>query len=207
MSGTAPADSSPTALTTRAALGRFRRDPVRGFEALLRRSESRLRLLLHFRLADGSWPGVDPEDVLQDVWTEAVRSLARFEYRGKDSLHRWLAGLLANKLLHAKRGEARRPLPVTSVAPSGLQEALLEALSRVRTSASSVARRNEREERVRRVLEELPERQRRAILLRVYEGLSGREAAEVEGVDESTMSVRLREAVKACAEKLGRGES
>jgi RNA polymerase sigma-70 factor (ECF subfamily) len=205
MSDSAPADSNPASLSTRAALRGARRDPAGGFEALLRKSESRLRVLLHFRLAEGPWAGVDPDDVLQEVWVEAARRIDRFEYRGKGSLHRWLAGLLSNKLLHAQRGEGRRPLPVSSVVPSEMHGALLEALSRVRTSASADARRREREARVRRILEELHEKQRRAILLRVYEGLSGRDAAEVEGVDESTMSVRLREAIRSIAEKLKRG--
>ena len=53
-----------------------------------------------------------------------------------------------------------------------------------------------------RVLSALPEKDRSAVLLRVYEGLSGREAAAVEGLDESTMSVRLREALRKCAARL-----
>jgi len=198
-------DAASTSPNTRQVVENARRDPTEGFAALLEKTESRLRVLLHFRLADGPWAGVDPDDVLQEVWAEALRSLDRFEYRGKGSLHRWLAGLLTNKVLHAKRAQARRPPPVAAVSPSARNAALYEAFTRVTTTASRDARRRESEERVRSVLGDLPERARRAVLLRVYEGLSGSEAAAIEGVDASTMSLRLRDALRACAARL-RGE-
>lgn len=206
MSDTAPVPPRTSTTSTRTLLARASDDPASGFAALLEKCESRLRVLLHFRLEGVAPPLVDPDDVLQEVWTEAVRSLGRFEYRGPGSLQRWLAGIMGKKLLHARRAAARRPLPVSAVVPGEKEGALLEALSRLRTSASRDARRRESEERVRRVLSELPEALRRAVLLRVYEGLSGREAAAVEGVDESTMSLRLKDALRVCAARL-EGES
>lgn len=208
MSNSAPVPSNPApgSTSTRSALERARSDPASGFAALLEKCESRLRVLLYFRLGSGAAARVDPDDVLQEVWAEAVRSLSRFEYRGPGSLQRWLAGILAKKLLHAKRAVERREAPLSAVLSGEGQRALFDALAVRRTSASRDARRRESEERVRRVLSDLPEPLRRAVLLRVYEGLSGREAADVEGVDESTMSLRLRDAFRISAMRL-RGES
>lgn len=194
--------------STRRVLERIAEEPELAWSQLLRRSESKLRVLLHFRMPDHVRLVCDEDDLLQEVWAEAARNLERFEHRGPGSLHRWLAAILQNKLLHASRSSTRQPASVSDVGdlpgsrtgpwPPGL----LEALETTQPGVSQDARRRELEERVRRVLERLPEEQRRAVLFKVYEGLSGREAALREGVDESTISVRFRKALETCARSL-----
>src|SRR5262245_29855918 len=79
---------------TRAILERLPDDPDRGWSDLLNRVESKLRVLLHFRMTRALRDVVGEDDLLQEVWTEAVRNFDRFEYRGPGSLQRWLAGIL-----------------------------------------------------------------------------------------------------------------
>ncbi len=192
----------PDTTATRDLLAAARRDPAGGWGPILDRAESRLRILLHFRMPAALRATCEPDDLLQDTWLEASRLIDRFEYRGPGSLQRWLAGILENKLLHAERSSARIPRTDKDVGPAAAGASRLAAIFRTRASASREARRREREDLVRSVIESLPEELRRAVLLRVYEGLSGREAARVEGVDESTMSGRLRRALGACAFRL-----
>jgi RNA polymerase sigma-70 factor (ECF subfamily) len=196
--------STASPYSTRRALERARNDPERDFGALIDHAESRLRVLLHFRMHARLRAVCDPDDLLQEVWSEAARRLDRFEYRGPGSFHRWLAGILSNKLLHAARALPRVPSPETDATEqkSSGESGLFAALARTRSGVSRDAKRREREGRVRAVLEGLPEPFRRAILLRFYEGLSGREAALVERIDESTMSVRFEKALRACAARL-----
>lgn len=197
-----PDSTSRSRFSTRRALDRARLEPERDFAPLLERAESRLRVLLHFKMRGALRAALDPEDLLQEVWSEAARSLRRFEYRGPGSFHRWLAGILSNKLLHAARGLPRVPTPETDALRPESHESLFAALAKTRSGVSRDARKREAEERVRSVLEALPEPLRRAILLRFYEGLTGREAALVEGIDESTLSARFEKALAICAARL-----
>lgn len=179
-------------------------DPDAAWERLVRRVESKLRVLVHFR---SPWRLHDvhgEEDVLQEVWAEAARSIHAFEYRGPGSLQRWFAGILTNKLLHAGREARRRPIPVSDVGTQGRDARAGRTLElgdacEQRPGVSEHARRRELEARVRAVLQRLPESEREAILLRLFEGLSGREAARRMGVDESTISVRFKRAIGTCA--------
>jgi RNA polymerase sigma factor (sigma-70 family) len=172
-------------------------DPEGSWETLLRRAESRLRVLASFRGRQH-----DADDLLQEVWIEALASLGRFEYRGPGSLQRWLSGILRNKLREdARRAGRALPAPAASeaaLAPQGLFEALRASQPGVSTDAG----RREAEERVRAVLEGLPADDREAILLRLYEGLTVREAGARLGVDPSTVSVRMQRALERCAARL-----
>ena len=192
------ADDTPA---TRTLLDGLARDPD-GWRRLIRRAESKLRVLLHFRMSPRLREVLDEDDLMQEVWTEAARKLASFEYRGPGSLQRWLAGILANKLRHAHRIAQRIGVPSSRLAPAStaLAAGSLEALlASTQSSVSAHARKRELETRVRDVLRRLPEPEREAVLLKVFEGLNGREAAERLGVDESTVSVRFKRALETCA--------
>ena len=196
--GQAPRDS------TRALLEALKAEPDRAWEGVLRSVQSRLRVLLSFRMDARLRAMADEEDVLQEVWLQAMAGLSRFQYRGPGSLQRWMSGILRNKLRElARQGERQ----VTAAgdearAATGGDAGLLELLDRTQPSVSRTARQREVEERVQAVLETLPELEREALLLRVYEGLSVREAAEVAGVDASTISLRTNRALKRCALRL-----
>ena len=87
---------------TRELLGRAvggGRESEEAWHRLIARVQSRLRVLLSFRLGGGQ----DAEDLLQEVWLQALQSLDRFEYRGPGSLQRWLAGILRMKLREVRR--------------------------------------------------------------------------------------------------------
>lgn len=167
---------------------------------LLERSESKLRVLAEFRIR--GLPGTRPHDVddlLQETWLEASSKIGDFEYRGSGSLQRWLASILRFKILEGSRAEAKRPRPISAMpadadAPQSL---LLDALARTQPGASFDARRREAEERVREVLDRLSEPHREALLLKIYEGKTGVEAARQLGISESAFSKRFRQALAA----------
>lgn len=196
-------DASPG---TKTLLDGLALDRNGAWERLIRRAESKLRILLHFRMSPRLREVLDEEDLLQEVWVEAARSLGHFEYRGPGSLQRWLAGILSNKVLHASRSARRLPIPTSSAAPESTfsvsgsrRRGRALDLERTQSSVSGHARRRELEEGVRAVLLRLPEAERETILLKVFEGLNGREAAMRLGVDESTVSVRFKRALETCA--------
>lgn len=200
-----PADELAPHSGTQSMLDRLQRDPEGGWAELVSRMDQKLRTLIHFRWAALGRVGCEPDDLLQEVFAEAARCLDRFEYRGPGSLQRWLAGILRQKLRRARRRGKRVALTESALArstrrplPHGLKEALVAS----RQGASWSARQHELELHVRSALESLAADEREVVLLKVYEGLTGREAARRARVDESTISVRYKRALAACARRL-----
>ena len=176
----------------------------RGWFDLLQRCESRLRTLIHFLLPASVRATVDEDDLLQEVWIGAAHKIHEFEYRGTGTLQRWLASILRNKLMHAGRKAKRLPFPETSLAPAANSEqsGLFDALSRSQPGVSHDARQRELETEVREVLGELPPELREAVLLKVYEGLSGKESAEQLGITEGAFSKRFHKALDKVSIKM-----
>jgi len=176
----------------------------RGWFDLLQRCESRLRTLIHLRLPASVRATVDEDDLLQEVWIGAAHKIHEFEYRGTGTLQRWLASILRNKLMHAGRKAKRLPFPETSLAPvaNPEQSGLFDALSRSQPGVSHDARQRELENEVREVLEELQPELREAVLLKVYEGLSGKESAEQLGITEGAFSKRFHKALDKVSIKM-----
>lgn len=169
---------------------------------LLERCESKLRVLAEFRVRGmtGGRPH-DVDDLLQETWLEATSKIDQFEYRGTGSLQRWLASIMRFKILEGNRAEEKRPRPMSGLASSqeqGEQRAqLLDAFHRTQPGASYDTQRREAESRVRAVLDTLSEAHREALLLKVYEGKTGVEAAKLLGISESAFSKRFRQALAA----------
>ena len=116
------------------------------------------------------------EDILQEVFLGLYRAAPRFEARARVStwLFKIAYNLSMNELKRRKRllnlKESLHGLPRTETGPS----------------ASSIIEARELEEDVRTVLDQLPENQKAAMLLRVNEELSYAEISEVLSVSVSS---------------------
>jgi RNA polymerase sigma-70 factor, ECF subfamily len=132
----------------------------------------------------GLEPG-EAEDVAQDVFLRAWRSIDRFE--GRAQLSTWLYRIAFN--------EAQRRLARNASAAQGADPAGAERLRTVQGPASErpEARLEDREltAMLERALGELPDEWRAAVVLRDLEGLSTAEAARVVGVREPAFKSRL----------------
>ncbi|MEM7306682.1 MAG: RNA polymerase sigma factor [Planctomycetota bacterium] len=181
---------------TRLALEALGEDADASWATILARTESRLRVLLELRGCR------DTDDVLQEVWLQASRGLGEFDYRGPGSLQRWLAGIARNKMRERARSDRRGVELHASAAPNDSPEGLFAALRDTRPGVSTDVGRRDTERRVRQVLSTLPGDECEALLLRLYEGLSLREAGDRLGVDPSTVSLRVKRALGRCASRL-----
>ena len=119
----------------------------------------------------------DADDAMQDVLLRAWRALARFE--GRSSLRLWLHRIATNTCLNALEGRSRRGLPVApeTVAESEAEPLWLEPYPDGADPSAGVERRETLELAFVVALQELPPRQRAALLLRDVLGFSAREAA------------------------------
>ena len=133
-----------------------------------------LRLLARAGLDPRLQAKLDPSDVVQQTLLEAHKDLANFRGTSPEELRAWLRQVLARNLANAlrdfrrdKRDVAREQAPVEQ--SSARVEAWLAADG---SSPSAGLRRQEEAARLAAALEELPEAQREAVVLRHLHGWS-----------------------------------
>jgi len=128
-------------------------------------------------------PDIDVEDVVQDVFLVAKRRLASFE--GPGSVKTWLFRTTEKIVLAARRkGRLRRWLSRSS-------EAAAAAMGAPRPTPGEALERDREVRDVYRVLDRLPERQRRVLVLFELEGMSTQEIADLVGARVATVRVWL----------------
>lgn len=129
----------------------------------------------------------DPEeakDLTQKTFLKAFNAIGNF--RQEASFKTWLYKIAMNtSLSHFTQNRQR-----------GTETELQEALIGSQAGALSLVIEKEQMEYLRKALGKLPERQRLAIILRAYEGLSCKETAEVMGCSEGTVKAHYHTAVK-----------
>jgi len=149
------------------------------FDSLYR---SRERVVLRWAMRLGG-PGIDAEDVVQDVFVVARRRLASFD--GAAQVNAWLFRTTEKIVLAARRKQRLRRW--LSLSPEGAAAGMAEA----RPSPGEVLEREREIAGVYRVLDRLPERQRRVLILFELEGLSTQEVADLVGARVGTVRVLL----------------
>jgi RNA polymerase sigma-70 factor (ECF subfamily) len=132
------------------------------------------------------------QDAAQEAFINALRGLQQF--RGEASFRTWLLRIAMNAARTvARRQFHRREVPLDVVQETAADDA----------DAAHVVAINDEAARIQKVLEQLPEKQRMAVTLRVNQGLSYQEIGQVLDCSEGAARVnyhlgvkRLRELIK-----------
>ena len=132
--------------------------------------------------------GAEVDDLVQDTFVRAFQSLA--DFRGESSLRTWLFTIERRLLVERRRSERRRPD----------REDIGEADAATEYTALDAMVADETEGRIRRSLERLSPMQREIFTLRVAEGLSYKEIADVVGSTEGAARVHYHNAVRVIKE-------
>lgn len=146
-----------------------------------------------FRVALGILRDEDAAaDATQDAFIKAVRGLQGF--RGDSSFRTWLLTITANEArgLLRKRGRRRETELEVAGPLAASQQMPDEALQQAQET-----------ERVKALLEELPEKQRQAVTLRIFEGLSFKEVGALIGSSEGAARVNYHHGIRRIKEMLG----
>jgi RNA polymerase sigma-70 factor (ECF subfamily) len=133
----------------------------------------------------------EAEDILQETFIDACSAVKDFE--GRSSLSTWLYRIATNNSLMRLR---RKPDPTVPL--DGTERMVGPDLPQQLGSWSAGPERTVLNDELRAVLEsaidDLPDTLRPAVVLRDIEGLSTRQAAEVLGISQSALKVRLHRA-------------
>jgi RNA polymerase sigma-70 factor (ECF subfamily) len=153
------------------------RDAAAGF---VRRFQSRVYGLAVTILADPK----AAEDVAQETFVRAWRHASSYDAR-RGAVSNWLLTIARN--LAVDRARLKRPQPVDP-------DLIASQLAKDRSGAwiedaTQVAERD----RLRGLLLELPEQQRRALVLATYFGRTAKEISELDGTPVGTVKTRIRD--------------
>ncbi len=174
-----------------ALVARSRAGDAEAFAVLVRAHTARLLALARRLGLDGP----DAEDVVQEAFLRAWRSLGRFDGRAQFST--WLHRIAVNETLRRLERRTRTERAVAPIDGPGAE--LADPAPGPAAAAQAGAGRAE----VERALAALPPALRAAVVLRDVEGLSTREAAEVLGVRERALKSRLHRGRLALRDALG----
>jgi RNA polymerase sigma-70 factor (ECF subfamily) len=138
-------------------------------------------------------------DAVQDAFLSAFRGIQRFD--GQAQLSTWLHRIVVNAALMRIRTRQRRPEqsiePMLPVFAEDGHHA--ETVVSWAESGEHALERKETRALVRAAIGELPEAYRATLLMRDIEGLSTREAADLVGISENALKLRLHRARQALA--------
>jgi RNA polymerase sigma-70 factor, ECF subfamily len=130
-------------------------------------------------------------DVAQDTFVKAMSNLGTF--RGDAAFRTWLMAIARNEARGWARGAGRRkesPLEKLAPMPDGAPGPEQEAIQGTEV------------DRVKRALTRLPEKQRMSVALRIFDGLSFREVAELTDSTEGAARVNYHHGIRRLREWL-----
>ena len=172
------------------------------FERLVGRLQGRVYGLAHRMLGEPH----DAEDVTQQTFLSLVEHLK--DFRGESAVAGWVLRIAANhalKLLRKRRGLPTVPLTNPGDSDEGYADIPHpEVIAPWRDDPVDLAERREVRELIDRALAELDDKYRTVFVLRDVEGFSVRETADLLGLSEANVKVRLLRARLALREKLTR---
>lgn len=149
---------------------------------------------------------VEPEDLLQEVSTDAVRGLPDVKLLD-DEPFSWLCQIAQRRIVDAHRRffgaqkrDAAKEVPLGGPAAGTQQGGLINMLVNSMTTPSQAFSRNAREEKLLAALHELPEMQREALRMRYVENLPSKEIAKKLGKTDGALRVMLTRSLKKLEE-------
>lgn len=187
-----PADRSENHLASRdeELIHSYRTDGSRAaLEELVSRHIGKIRGLIYPMILDHA----ATDDLTQDVFLKAIRSLESFQ--GRAAFSTWLCRIAMNTMNSYLARRSRSPVVFQADVPEPVAGASV---------AEQVAVQCELNQEIKTALESLSPKLRAAIVLTCLQGKSAGEAARIEGCSSATMYWRVHEARKNLKHLLAR---
>jgi RNA polymerase sigma-70 factor, ECF subfamily len=128
----------------------------------------------------------EARDVVQETFLRAYRGIGNF--RGQAKFSSWIYLIALNLCRDWIRKERRTPI---SPVPEGVDLAEMAAERGPAESIEELVARHDLSRVVAKAMEQLPEEQRTAIILKEYHGMTFQEIADLQGCPLSTVKTRL----------------
>lgn len=158
----------------------------RAFEVLLNRHREKIYTSIFLFVKDQSLA----EDIFQDVFIKIIRTLRRGKYNHEGKFLQWAMRIAYNMCVDHFRKSKRKP----TVSPTEEFD-IFDVLKVTEDNAETKMIKNQRYEKVRQLIDALPEEQREVVILRHYADLSFKEIAKLTDVSINTALGRMRYAL------------
>jgi RNA polymerase sigma-70 factor, ECF subfamily len=163
------------------------------FEQLFDRHRAYLTRVIGLRLDGRIRSRVDPSDVVQETYVEALRRFSGYVQHPPLPFRLWLRQIACDQSLKARRRHrktARRTVDRELSLPERSSLLLARQLHGGEATPSEQLKQAEAADRIREAVEQLPEHERDVVVMRHYEELSNQEIATVLQVKAATVSKR-----------------
>ncbi len=158
----------------------------RAFEQLVQRHKSRIYTTIYLIVKDQCVA----EDLLQDTFIKAISTIKSGRYNDEGKFLPWIMRIAHNLAIDYFRRERRYP---TVILEDGSN--VFNTLDFSEDSAESIQIKKETHERLRELIQQLPEQQREVLMMRHYGEMSFQEIADATGVSINTALGRMRYAL------------
>ena len=175
---------------------------VEALAAYVQSVSPQLLAFIQRRLGSGLGRKIEAEDILQEVSSEAVRSLPQTELKA-DRVFSWLCQIAEHRIIDAHRHffgaqkrDAGREVPLQAPAAGKEGGGIVDLLVASMTTPSQAFSRNVRELRLRVALEELPPEQQEVLRLRYVQNLPTKDIAQRLGKTDGALRVMISRCLK-----------
>jgi RNA polymerase sigma-70 factor (ECF subfamily) len=130
------------------------------------------------------------EDLLQDTFIKAIHTMKSGRYNEEGKFSSWICRIAHNLAIDFFRKEKRSPMINIDDSSN-----IFNTLSFSEESIESIQIKEETHERLRELIQQLPEAQKEVLIMRHYADMSFQEIAETTGVSINTALGRMRYAL------------
>lgn len=166
----------------------FQSGDISSFERLVQKYKGRVINIIYQFIGDRS----DAEDLAIEVFLRVYQAAKSYKAKGKFAT--WLYKITTNLCLNqVRKGEKLKTISLNQsiTREEGKKEELVEQIADSAPSPQDVLEKKERRALIREAVDSLPAKQRMAILLQIYEGLSYKEISKILGCSIKAVERRL----------------
>lgn len=173
-------------LTDQELIARYLKGEEKAFEVLLNRHKNKIYTSIYLFTKDRSLA----DDIFQEVFIRIIDTLRRGKYNHEGKFLQWAMRISYNLCVDYFRRGKRRPI----VSPTE-DFNILDVLPQQDLNAEEDIMRSQTHDRIRMLVDMLPEEQREVVILRHYADMSFKEIAQLTRVSINTALGRMRYAL------------
>lgn len=191
-----------------ALVGRIRSGDAEALAEYIDQRRPQLISFIERNLSDAMRRKVEPDDLLQEVSVDCIRSLGDVDLSERDPFG-WLCQIAERRIIDAHRKffgtqkrDAGREVPLGTPGGETGQAAIIDLLVASITSPSQAFSRNQREIKMLAAIETLPPEGQEAIRMRYVENLPTKEIADRLGKSDVAVRVMLTRTIQKLQQML-----
>lgn len=177
----------------------YRNGNEKAFELLVERHKNKIYTTILMIVKDSC----EAEDILQETFIKAIRTIKGGKYTEEGKFLPWVSRIAHNMAIDHFRKQKRYPV-------SMIDEETNNVLNDINFSDGTYEEakiKSENHDKVKKLIERLPEAQKQVLMMRHYTGMSFQEIADATGVSINTALGRMRYALINMRKQMQKSEA